>query len=274
MSHETTTWHPYHLVNPSPWPIVTAFSLLFVASGIVMMLHGLKIFGLMVLGFGALVFIGALFSWWADVLQEGIVDKAHNEITRQSVRIALVMFIASEVFFFLSFFWAIYRGMLDPSHIVADLWTTANIFDWPPKTLKVPGAGDIPLTNTLILLLSGTCVEWAHHGIEKHNRTTIMLGLFSATALGCLFTFLQAAEYVHAEFAIGDGAFAGVFYVATGFHGAHVIIGTIFLGVCAIRAALGHFDKGKGRVGFEFAAAYWHFVDVVWLLLYVSLYVL
>ncbi|MES2214850.1 MAG: cytochrome c oxidase subunit 3 [Pseudomonadota bacterium] len=265
--------HPYHLVNPSPWPIIASFSLLFVTSGAVMMMHGYNL-GHFVLGFGIISLISCLVKWWKDIVREGLVDHAHTDPVRMGLRIGMALFILSEVMFFFAFFFSFFNASIFPEHILdaTGIWPISN-GTWPPKDIQTFDPWDIPLMNTLTLLLSGTTVTWAHHAMLENNKKEMVEALGYTVVLGMFFTAMQAFEYAHAPFKFTDGIYASNFYMSTGFHGAHVIIGTIFLAVCYFRARRGHFEKGNGHLGFEFAAWYWHFVDVVWLFLFTFVYV-
>jgi cytochrome c oxidase subunit III len=264
--------HPFHLVNPSPWPIMTAFALLMLTSGGVMSMHEMA-HGHWVLATGFLSVIFCAVNWWKDVIKEGIIDKAHTEPVRHGLRIAMALFILSEIMFFAVFFSSFFKAQIDPEGILEGLWIVKEgIF--PPEGTHTFDPWSLPFMNTLILLLSGTTVTWAHHSILTNNKKECVEALGYTILLGVSFTCLQAFEYHHAEFKFTDGIYASNFFMATGFHGLHVIIGTIFLTVCYFRARKGHFDAGKAHLGFEFAAWYWHFVDVVWLFLFVFIYVL
>ncbi len=264
--------HPYHLVELSPWPILMAFSLLIVAFGAIMLMHdyhgGTATFSL---GISAVVYFS--WSWWRDVINEGRVGKHHTEEVRNGLRMGMAMFIMSEFMFFFAFFFSYFSASLFPTGILDGVWVIAD-GSWPPEGIKTFDPWDIPFINTLILLLSGTTVTWAHHAIEHNNQKSSVTALGITVLLGVSFTCLQAYEYHHAAFNMDDGVYAANFYLATGFHGLHVILGTVFLAVCYFRARKGHFVKGNGHLGFEFAAWYWHFVDVVWLFLFVFIYVL
>lgn len=263
--------HPYHLVDPSPWPILTSAALFVLAIGIVMFLHEYRM-GELVLAGGILALLYATYSWWADVISEG-KKKFHTEPVRAGLRIGMSLFIISEVMFFFAFFFSYFSASLFPAGILEGFWVVAE-GSWPPKGIETFDPWDIPFINTLILLLSGTTVTWAHHAIEHNQREESITALGLTVFLGVIFSGFQAYEYHHASFDLNDGVYAANFYLATGFHGVHVIVGTIFLFVCYLRAVRGDFDQGKGYLGFEFAAWYWHFVDVVWLFLFVFIYIL
>jgi cytochrome c oxidase subunit 3 len=267
--------HDYHIIDPSPWPLIGSISAFMMASGFVTWWKDIQ-FGGMHLGayiFGAGI-IGVLYtmlSWWTDVVREAN-GSAHTRVVQLHHRYGMIMFIASEVMFFVAWFWAYFDAALyanDPMQ-----YQRVEVLGgmWPPKGIETFDPWHLPLLNTLILLTSGTTVTWAHHALLENDRKGLKAGLWLTVILGLLFTSLQAYEYTHAHFGFKGNIYGATFFMATGFHGAHVIIGTIFLAVCLLRAYLGHFTP-KQHLGFEFAAWYWHFVDVVWLFLFASIYV-
>ncbi|MFO1189471.1 MAG: cytochrome c oxidase subunit 3 [Alphaproteobacteria bacterium] len=263
MSNPSTTQeakHPYHLVDPSPWPIVGAASALTLAIGAIMFMHG-KGPWVMFAGLGAVVF--TMLMWWRDVVNEATYQGHHTAVVQIGLRYGMALFIASEVMFFSAFFWAFFNSALFPTEAIGKVW--------PPEGVKTFSAWDLPLLNTLLLLTSGVTVTWAHHALREGNRVDTIRGLAITVLLGIAFTCVQAFEYSHAAFGFRDGIYSSTFFMATGFHGFHVIVGTIFLTVCLIRAVKGHFTPDH-HFGFEAAAWYWHFVDVVWLFLFICVY--
>ncbi len=252
--------HPYHLVDPSPWPLLGAFAGGLTAVGAVLYMHG---HGGWLLILGILSILGVMAGWWRDVLKEAVQQHAHSPVVKIGLRYGMALFIASEVMFFAAFFWAYFDASLFPKEAVGGVWPPANIHTIDPFAM--------PFMMTLILLLSGTTVTWAHHEIVAGNNRTAAAALALTVLLGVLFSGFQAYEYVHAHFGFKDGIYPSTFYMATGFHGVHVIIGTIFLAVCLWRTIAGHFTP-KSHFGFEAAAWYWHFVDVVWLFLFTAVY--
>lgn len=264
--------HPYHLVELSPWPILTSFSLLILMPGLVMLMHSYA-GGKLATSLGLVAVIYCAWNWWRDIILEGRDGKHHTTAVRAGLRIGMSLFILSEIMLFFAFFFSFFFASLLPVGILDGFWVVAD-GTWPPKGIQTFDPWDIPFMNTLILLLSGTTVTWAHHAIEHDDQKNSVTALGITVLLGVSFSFLQAYEYHHAAFGLSDGVYAANFYLATGFHGLHVIVGTIFLTVCYFRAKKGHFRKGNGHLGFEFAAWYWHFVDVVWLFLFVFVYVL
>jgi cytochrome c oxidase subunit 3 len=256
--------HPYHLVDPSPWPLLGAFAGGAFLFGIVLFAH-YRISWVMFAGLFGVLAIMAL--WWWDVIKESRTPGLHSSVTRLGLRYGMMLFIASEVMFFVAFFWAYFHFALFPEHV-----SGATRAIWPPAGVYTFDPWHLPLLNTLILLLSGTTVTWAHHALLEDDRKSFLTGLGLTVALGVFFTILQAYEYSKAPFGFTDGIYPSVFFLATGFHGFHVIVGTIFLLVCFLRGLAGQLTKEK-HFGFEAAAWYWHFVDVVWLFLFVSIYV-
>jgi cytochrome c oxidase subunit 3 len=264
--------HDYHLVDPSPWPAVGGASAFILAIGAVNWMHGGN-WLIMALGF-ALVFY-TMFMWWRDVIREAHAGD-HTPVVSLHLRYGMIMFIASEVMFFVAWFWAFFDASLFTDEAIQASRVAVTGGVWPPAGTKIFDPWHLPLVNTLILLTSGTTVTWAHHALLNNDRQGLKWGLIATVALGALFTSVQAYEYAHAQFAFsreGEGNIYGsTFFMATGFHGFHVLIGTIFLLVCLFRAMKGHFTPQQ-HFGFEAAAWYWHFVDVVWLFLFSCVYV-
>ena len=258
---------PYHLVDPSPWPLVGAFSAGILVFGMIELMHyGHTVY----LFIGVLAVLGTMFMWWRDVIKESRTPGLHSAVTRLGLRYGMAMFIASEVMFFVAFFWAYFHFALFPEHLAAGKYAVDT---WPPPGIHTFDPWHLPFLNTMILLLSGCTVTWAHHSLIEGNQRDLVRGLALTVLLGISFTCVQAYEYSSAPFKFTDGPFPSTFFMATGFHGFHVIVGTIFLTVCLFRAMKGHFQPGQPHFGFEAAAWYWHFVDVVWLFLFVCIYV-
>lgn len=252
--------HPYQIIDPSPWPLLASLGTLLLAIAGALTMHGHSKW---TLAPGAFLTVLSAALWWADVIKESNAKGIHTKEVQNGLRIGMVLFIISEVFFFVSFFWSYFYSALFPHDLPGGVW--------PPKEITPIDPFHLPYLNTLILLLSGTTVTWAHHEILEGNLKEALKGLLLTIALGFTFTFIQAYEYMIAGFGIKDGIYGSNFYLATGFHGAHVIIGTLFLCVCAYRVWKNDYTP-KAHVGFEAAAWYWHFVDVVWLFLFVSIY--
>ncbi len=251
--------HPYHLVEPSPWPLLGALSGGVLALGLVFWMHDK---GLWLTFVGTAMVLGTMAGWWRQVIRESRAGD-HTPVVKLGLRYGMLLFIASEVMFFAAFFWAYFNGALFPTDEIGGVWPPENITTFDPFS--------IPFLNTLILLLSGCTVTWAHHALKEGDQTSLLRGLALTVFLGVIFSALQAYEYTHAHFGFGGDIYSSVFYMATGFHGFHVIVGTIFLAVCFFRAKAGHFTP-QSHFGFEAAAWYWHFVDVVWLFLFSAIY--
>ena len=227
---------------------------------------GPALFGI---GFAGILYVMA--AWWRDVIHEAETGD-HTPVVQLSHRYGMILFIASEVMFFVAWFWAFFDASLFTNESIqyGRVAFTGGI--WPPKGTEVLDPLNLPLLNTLILLTSGTTVTWAHHALLHNDRRGLKLGLLLTILLGATFTAVQAWEYAHAPFAFSNSIYGATFFMATGFHGFHVLIGTIFLAVCLWRASIGQFTPDH-HLGFEFAAWYWHFVDVVWLFLFSCIYV-
>ncbi|QXQ07012.1 cytochrome c oxidase subunit 3 [Sphingosinicellaceae bacterium] len=257
--------HSFHIVNPSANPLLAAFSALVLASGAVSWMHKLGAWAPWMFGIGAVLVLYTFYRWWSDVVHEANAGD-HTPVVQLHHRYGMILFIASEVMFFVAWFWAYFSAALYPSgaEVIGGVW--------PPKGIEALDPFVFPLLNTMILLLSGTTVTWAHHALIHGDRKGLKQGLWLTIVLGLCFSAIQAFEYHHAEFGFAGSIYGATFYMATGFHGFHVIVGTIFLMVCLARAYRGDFTP-RQHFGFEAAAWYWHFVDVVWLFLFVSIYV-
>ena len=280
--------HDYHLVDPSPWPLVGAISAFILALGAIMYFiskkEGAPDLYLILPGF--LLVLATFFFWWRDVIREAEHEGHHTPVVQIHMRYGMLLFIASEVMFFVAWFWAYFDISLFPA-AVHEIEGTKSIVGmverneltgghWPPKESEnfqhVFNPWKLPLVNTMILLTSATTVTWAHHAIVEGDRKGLIWGLTLTVLLGILFTFVQGYEYGHAAFNYSGHIYGATFFMATGFHGFHVIVGTIFLFVILLRALKGHFTPTQ-HFGFEAAAWYWHFVDVVWLFLFASIYI-
>ena len=255
--------HDYHLVDPSPWPFLGSIAALVLAGGAVWWLHDGPPW-VMVIGF--LMVFYTMFVWWRDVIREATFEGHHTPVVQLGLRYGMVLFIASEVMFFVAWFWAYFNAALFPPEQIGGVWPPEGVLTFDPWHL--------PLMNTLILLTSSTTVTWAHHAVREGDRKGAVQGLLITCILGALFTCVQAYEYATAPFAFGaeGDIYSSTFFMATGFHGFHVLVGTIFLIVCLFRAIKGHFTPDH-HFGLEAAAWYWHFVDVVWLFLFACIYV-
>lgn len=254
--------HPFHLVDPSPWPFLSAFTMLMITFGLVLYMHGYSNATLLLkLGFFSLILV--MFGWWRDVVRESTFEGQHTNSVQLGLKIGMLLFITSEVMFFFGFFWAFFHSSFNPSIFIGAVW--------PPVFLTILNPWKIPLLNTIILVTSGATVTLAHHAIIWGSKKKASEALVGTLLLASFFLFLQRIEYINAPFSIYTTVYGSCFFMLTGFHGFHVLIGTIFLGICLIRLYLDHFTK-EHHLGFEAAAWYWHFVDVVWLFLFLTVY--
>ncbi len=267
--------HPYHLVRPSIWPLAGSFAGGLLGLGAVLYMHDVSIgsFKIGLLGpiLGLLCVLAVMFFWWKDIIFESVTEKVHNGITEIGLRFGMALFISSEVMFFVAFFWAFFDASLFAGQESMPARVEYTQGTWPPVGIEPIPAFELPFLMTMILLLSGCTVTWAHHALLHGDNKTTVKALGITVLLGAIFLCFQVYEYMHATFPFKGGAFGSTFYMATGFHGFHVLVGTIFLFVCWLRAKKGHFTPQR-HFGFEAAAWYWHFVDVVWLFLFVAIY--
>ena len=254
--------HGYHLVDPSPWPLIAAFSALSTTFGGVLYMHGYQGgYSLMCLGFLMVLFMMGV--WWRDVIREAMYEGQHTDIVQKGIRMGMLLFIVSEIMFFFAFFWGFFHVSFNPSIVLGG--------QWPPVFLTTLDPWKIPLLNTIILLTSGCTITICHNAIIAGWRNFSIFSLLLTIVLAIIFTKLQEVEYVTAPFGISDSVYGACFFLTTGFHGFHVFVGTCFLTVCLIRIFVSQFTK-QHHFGFEAAAWYWHFVDVVWLFLFVTIY--
>lgn len=252
--------HPFHLVNYSPWPLTGALGALVLTAGLTKWFH---LYNINLFFLGLTITLLTIYQWWRDISREGTFQGLHTIPVTFGLRWGIILFIISEVFFFISFFWAFFHSRLSPTIELGKMWPPLNILTFNPF--------QVPLLNTAILLSSGVTVTWSHHSLIENNHSQTTQSLFFTIILGIYFTILQAYEYIEASFTIADSIYGSTFFIATGFHGLHVLIGTTFLLICLIRHINNYFSKTH-HFGFEAAAWYWHFVDVVWLFLFISIY--
>nr|BAO52510.1 cytochrome c oxidase subunit III [Coptosoma parvipictum] len=252
--------HPFHLVDYSPWPLTGAIGAMTTTSGMVVWFHKNEMYLMWV---GVIILMLTMYQWWRDIIREATFQGKHTIKVINGMKMGMILFIISEIFFFISFFWSFFHSSLAPT---VELGMT-----WPPKGIKTFNPMEIPLMNTMILLCSGITVTWAHHSMMESKFNQVKNSLMMTVMLGMYFTALQTYEYMESSFCISDSVYGSSFFMATGFHGIHVIIGTTFLMICLWRHMKFHFSSNH-HMGFEAAAWYWHFVDVVWLFLYISMY--
>ena len=256
------TKHSYHLVDPSPWPLVASLGAFFMTFGTVLYMN--KFLGggqLALIGFFTILYV--MYTWWRDIIREATFEEQHTVSVQRGLRLGMILFIVSEIMFFFAFFWAFFHSSLSPAYNLGGVW--------PPEAIETIQTSGIPLTNTFFLLSSGATVTWAHHAIIVRAKKQAIMGLLFTILLATIFTLLQGMEYVEAPFNINDSVFGSCFYMATGFHGFHVFIGTCCLIISLLRIIYNHFTSTH-HFGFESAAWYWHFVDVVWLFLFITVY--
>nr|YP_010890515.1 cytochrome c oxidase subunit III [Colpocephalum eucarenum]WIM51521.1 cytochrome c oxidase subunit 3 [Colpocephalum eucarenum] len=252
---------PFHIVDQSPWPLyMSGASYMLLLSG-VMYVYNIPNVGFLSM-LSILFFFLTLYGWLRDVCNEGFLQGNHTWLVQKGLKMGMVLFITSEVLFFFSFFWSLFYYSISPS---------VQIYSWPPTGVASVDPMGVPLLGTLILISSGISVTWSHHSIIEGNKSSATISLALTILLGILFSILQFTEYLECSFTISDSVFGSIFFLSTGFHGIHVIIGTMMLLVCLIRIMNNHFSS-KHHVGYEAAIWYWHFVDVVWLFLYVCMY--
>nr|QVL27763.1 cytochrome c oxidase subunit III [Monopis longella] len=257
----TNSNHPFHLVDYSPWPLTGAIGILILMSNMTKWFNKFNSSYFILLGL--IIILLTVYQWWRDITREATYQGKHTSNVMTGLRWGMILFITSEVFFFVSFFWAFFHSSLSPNLEIG--------LKWPPMSIIPFNPFQIPLLNTIILISSGISVTWAHHSLMENNYTQTNQSLFITIILGIYFSILQIFEYYEAPFTFSDSIFGSIFFMATGFHGIHVIIGTIFLLITYIRH-LNHNFSMNHHFGFESAAWYWHFVDVVWLFLYISIY--
>nr|WRQ18256.1 cytochrome c oxidase subunit 3 [Nandigallia matai] len=252
--------HPYHLVDKSPWPILSSLSTLSVMSGMIMWFH-MNQNKLLILSF--LIMNLTMIQWWRDVIRESTFQGIHTKKVMLSMKIGMIMFICSEILFFASFFWAFMHSSLSPNIDIG--------MSWPPLSIKAFNPMNIPMLNTMILLSSGMSMTWAHNALINNNYSQTIQSIKITIILGVYFTIIQLYEYIEAPFSIADSIYGSTFFLSTGFHGIHVIIGTMFIMITLLRMIKLQMSSSH-HIGFESSAWYWHFVDVVWLFLYLLIY--
>lgn len=254
--------HPFHLVSPSPWPFYTSFSLFSLTLSAVMTFHSF-LTSIFFLYTSISALIASMSLWFRDVISEATYLGNHTLAVQRGLNMGVALFIISEALFFLAIFWAFFHSALSP--------TVELGAKWPPLGIESINPFELPLLNTVLLLSSGVTVTYSHHSLINKNRSGALYGLVYTIILAVIFTALQGVEYTVSSFTISDGTYASCFYFGTGFHGLHVMIGTAFLAVAFWRLLAYHLTENH-HLGFESGILYWHFVDVVWLFLYISVY--
>jgi len=254
--------HPFHLVTPSPWPLLASLGALTFTTGFVMYFHYYE-YGSLITQLGLISLITIMILWWRDVIREATYQGHHTPTVQTGLKYGMILFITSELMLFFAFFWAYFHAGLAPTVEIGSIWPPAGIQAFSPY--------EVPLLNTAILLLSGATITAAHFAILSNDRIRAIKSFIYTLLLALVFTAVQVYEYLNAPFSISDSIYGSTFFMATGLHGFHVIVGTLFIAVCLFRYINHHFNRNQ-HLGFEAAAWYWHFVDVVWLFLYVSIY--
>nr|UPL65836.1 cytochrome c oxidase subunit III [Haedus sp.] len=252
--------HPFHLVDYSPWPLTGSVGAMTFTSGMAMMFTNNNLY---LYSIGMVIILLTMYQWWRDISREATFQGIHNSVVISGMKISMMLFIISEIMFFISFFWAFFHSSLSPTMEIGMIW--------PPKGILTFDPTQVPLLNTMILLTSGMTITWAHHSMIFNKKNQVTWALLLTVMLGLIFTLFQAYEYLESKFTISDSIYGSCFFVSTGFHGIHVIIGTMFLLICLMRHINTHFSKIH-HFGLEAASWYWHFVDVVWLMLYLMIY--
>lgn len=256
------TVHNYHLVDPSPWPFLGSLAGFSITIGGVLYMHKFSGGWILFLN-GILLLLYTMFFWWQDIIREATFEILHNSLVQKSLRLAMILFILSEIMFFFAFFWAFFHSSMSPVFNIGAVW--------PPKYISLINTYTVPLTNTVFLLSSGITITWSHHAILMRSKKFTILGLIFTIIFAALFTVLQYFEYISAPFFISDSIYGSCFFLATGFHGLHVFIGTIAIVISFLRVILNHFTNTH-HFGLEASIWYWHFVDVVWLFLFINIY--
>lgn len=258
----TKYFHRFHIVQPSPWPILMSLSLLIFTMSLTASFQNYQ-FSLSALTISTVFILLTFFFWFRDIVKESTYLGFHTILVQIGIKLGFYLFVISEIFVFFSVFWAFFYASFSPNIEIGCVFPSIGIIAFNPWS--------IPLLNTLILLTSGVSLTWAHHSIVHGNRGETLIGLGLTILLGVIFTLFQYLEYVEATFTITDSIYGCTFFSATGLHGLHVIVGTLLLIACFFRALDYEFTKHH-HLGFELAILYWHFVDIVWLFLFVVIY--
>lgn len=261
LAHLKTT-HNFHLVDPSPWPFLGSIGGFSLTISLVLFMHQIN-GGSKLLLTSVLIIFYTMFFWWQDIVRESTFEDCHTYVVQKNLKLAIFLFIISEIAFFFAFFWAFFYSSVSPVFNIGAIW--------PPNAISLIDFSTVPLTNTFFLLSSGITVTWAHHAILIRAKKHTIIGLIFTLIFSIFFTILQGLEYFNSPFCISDGIYGSCFFLATGFHGFHVLIGTIALFISFVRVVLNHFTNSH-HLGFEGTIWYWHFVDVIWLFLFICVY--
>nr|YP_010889912.1 cytochrome c oxidase subunit III [Austromenopon paululum]WJJ69873.1 cytochrome c oxidase subunit 3 [Austromenopon paululum] len=254
-------WFSYHLVDFSPWPLLTALAILMGVTNVILELS-LGSLNLETSSFMLAFFCLCLWGWLRDIVSEGLYQGAHTLKVQSTLKLGMVLFIFSEVLFFFAFFWALGYYSVSP-HVDTN--------SWPPKGIHPVNPMGVPLLGSILLLSSSISATWSHHSILLGKKSSTSLSLGITVLLGALFLVFQIKEYQETTFGMNDSVYGSIFYLATGFHGFHVFLGSIMLFVSLSRLLRSEFSSSH-HLGLEMSIWYWHFVDVVWLFLYICAY--
>nr|YP_011004802.1 cytochrome c oxidase subunit III [Anagyrus jenniferae]WPT46943.1 cytochrome c oxidase subunit III [Anagyrus jenniferae] len=253
-------FQPFHLVTLSPWPLLMSFSIL---NFLVSLINWMNFYMFQEIFIFLMLILICMVQWWRDVVRESLLQGFHTKMVIKGLKMGMFLFIISEVFFFISIFWCYFHMFLSPSIEIGSLW--------PPKDIILFNPYMVPLLNTVILLSSGVTVTWCHYSLLNSDYSSSKISLFLTFMLGMIFSFFQYLEYKNCLFTFSDSVYGSIFFMSTGFHGFHVLVGSLFLLVNFFRLIMKNFSSIH-HIGFEMSAWYWHFVDVVWLFLYLLVY--
>nr|ALO64582.1 cytochrome c oxidase subunit III [Andrena nitida] len=252
--------HPFHMVTISPWPMLTSINIMNMLISMVLLMY-MKMTSLLLLS--TMTLILCLFQWWRDVIRESTFQGFHTYTVTKLIKMSMILFIISELMFFVAFFWTYFHSSIAPSIEIG--------MTWPPTSIKQINPYNIPLLNSVILVSSGITITWAHYALMTEKMMETKMSLMLTIMLGVYFTFLQVIEYMETTFCFNDSIYGSIFFMTTGFHSSHVNIGLMFLSTCFMRLSMNHFSK-MHHLHFETASWYWHFVDIIWLFLYITIY--
>nr|ALO64513.1 cytochrome c oxidase subunit III [Andrena cineraria] len=256
----TNSNHPFHMVTMSPWPMLTSINIMNTLMGMITMMYS-KTTSLMFMGMITLIM--CLIQWWRDVIRESTFQGLHTFTVTKLIKMSMILFIISELMFFVAFFWTYFHSSIAPSIEIG--------MTWPPSSIKQINPYNIPLLNSIILVSSGITITWTHYSLLTENMKETKLSFTLTIMLGIYFTLMQIIEYLETTFCFNDSVYGSIFFMTTGFHGSHVNIGLIFLMTCFMRLSMNHLSK-MHHLHFETASWYWHFVDIIWLFLYITIY--
>lgn len=253
---------PFHIVTISPWPIIASINLINLILRTILWIY---LNNLILIIINLIILILVSLIWFRDIIRERTFQGIHSLLIISIIKFRIIIFIISELFFFISFFWTFFHNSISPSIEIN--------FSWPPLIIKFFNPFEIPLLNSIILIISGFTVTLRHYNLLNNKSKSRILNLIFTIILGFYFNLIQIFEYYNSFFCINDRIFGSIFYLSTGFHGIHVLIGTLILLYSLIRIYKNHFSSIH-HINFEFSIWYWHFVDVIWLFIYIFYYIL